>query len=232
MIEPNANSLVGLGIYSIAEAGRLTGVAGARIRRWVRAYTFDSPGGQHHSPAVWQRQLPIIDGNLAVSFSDLIEVRFVDLFLRRGVSWPTIRLAAERAQERFGSTHPFSTRRFLTDGRDVFTFIKDNKGEPSLLDIVHSQLAFRRIMAPFLKDLEFSDDDNTVRWWPLGKKRRVILDPKRSFGQPIVKDEGVPTCVLAQAYVAEESFQAVARWYEVDPKSVRDAIEYEEKLAA
>ena len=88
MDESNANSLVGVGIYSIAEAGRLTSVASARIRRWVRGYTLDSRGGQHHSPAVWQRQLPIIDGNLAVSFSDLIEVRFVDLFLRRGVSWP------------------------------------------------------------------------------------------------------------------------------------------------
>ncbi len=31
----------------------------------------------------------------------------------------------------------------------------------------------------------------------------MVLDPKRSFGQPIVDTEGVPTAVLYKAYLAE-----------------------------
>jgi len=67
-------------------------------------------------------------------------------------------------------------------------------------------------------------------WRP--RSNRVILDPQRSFGEPIVADEGIPTDILASAYVAEGSVDAVARWYEVDPAAVEDAVEFEFSLAA
>jgi uncharacterized protein (DUF433 family) len=49
----------------------------------------------------------------------------------------------------------------------------------------------------------------------------------RSFGQPIVSREGVPTSILAQAFEIEQSVEVVADWYEVDPVSVQDAIAFE-----
>jgi uncharacterized protein (DUF433 family) len=70
-----------------------------------------------------------------------------------------------------------------------------------------------------------------VRWWPLGRDHRVVLDPERSFGRPIITPESVPTAILARAFQAEGSIDSVARWYEVDPRSVLDAVEFEKKLA-
>jgi hypothetical protein len=43
----------------------------------------------------------------------------------------------------------------------------------------------------------------------------------------------VPTSILAKAVKAEEgSIDAVARWYMVHPKAVKDAVELENRLAS
>jgi hypothetical protein len=43
---------------------------------------------------------------------------------------------------------------------------------------------------------------------------------------------GVPTAVLARAFKREHSAEIVAKWYEVEVRSVKDAVEFEQKLAA
>jgi hypothetical protein len=42
----------------------------------------------------------------------------------------------------------------------------------------------------------------------------------------------VPTAILAHAVAVEGSAEDVARWYRVDVRSVRCAVEFEKKLAA
>lgn len=224
--------IIGVGIYSVPEAAKLTGVSAARIRRWLKGYSFKLKDEVHPMPPVWEAQLPPIDGELALGFLDLVEVRFVDAFLKRGVSWHTLRLAARQTKELFDTSHPFSTKRFKTDGRGIFVEIVQETKEKSLLDIVKSQYAFEKVVAPGLAGLEFAGSGESVRWWPLYRNRRVVIDPARAFGKPILDKEGVPTSILAQAYRVEQSIERVAHWYEVDPRSVRAAIQFEEKLAA
>lgn len=223
-----ANPLLGVGIYSVAQASRLTAVSAGRIRRWLQGYRFVSGGAAHESPPVWQPQLPVIDGSLALSFRDLIEIRFVDAFLRHGVTWKTLRRAAEKARLLSGSPHPFSTRQFRTDGRAIFARIRNETGEAALLDVARDQRVFASIIRPYLKHVDFAKED-PIRWWPLGRSKHVVLDPTRSFGQPITADSGVPTVVLAEAYRANGSIGDVARWYEVSAASVRHAIEFEKR---
>lgn len=224
--------LTSIGIYSVPEAARLTGVTQQRIRRWIRGYTFSYRSEVRQSPPVWERQLPSVNGTLALGFLDLMEVRFVNAFRAHGVSWKTLRLAAERARELFDATHPFCTKRFTTDGRSIFAEIREETGEAALVDVVRSQYAFRQVLAPYLHGVEYDAANNVVRWWPLGQKRRVVVDPRRSLGQPIVQPEGVPTSILANAYRHEEDVRVVADWYAVSAKSVKDAVEFEGRLAA
>ena len=223
---------MGLGVYSVPEAARLTGVSPSRIRRWLQGYSYTSGGASRTSPPLWRQQIASED-SLILSFRDMLEVRFIDAFRRHGVSWKSIRVAAECAAEIIHDSYPFSTRRFKTDGRSIFAEIVQETGDESLLDLVKSQYEFKSIVDPFLfEGLEFSAlGIEPVRWWPLGTDRRVVIDPERSFGQPIVDPESVPTLILARAFKAEKSIQAVARWYEVDPRSVEDAVEFEAQHA-
>lgn len=224
-------TFLGAGIYSVSEAARLTKVPSARVRRWLQDYSFESQGRHRESKAVWIPQLPRIGGQLGLGFRDLLEIRFVDAFVRAGVTWPTVRKAAEKAADLLNATHPFSTFRFKTDGRLIFADVSGAIGDTSLLELTKSQHYFARIIRPYLRGIEFCSDE-PVRWWPLGNRRCVVLDPQRAFGQPIIASRGVPTAVLAQAMHANGSAAQVARWFETDVNSVRDALDFEEHLAA
>ena len=70
------------------------------------------------------------------------------------------------------------------------------------------------------------------RWWPYGQEYLVVLDPARSFGQPILAKEGIPTAILASAYKTEKSIKTIALWYEIEEKAVKNALEFERKIAA
>lgn len=225
---------IGKGVYGPAEAARLVHIPQQRINRWTRGYTYQYKGETRHTP-------PLIAGGTEpsthkgpiLSFLDLLEVRFLDAFLVHGVSRKAVRIAALNARELLGRHHPFSTRIFKTDGRSIFAEIARGADDKHLLDVVKNQFVFTRIISPSLYEgVEFNTSDDPQRWWPLGKKHAVVIDPERGFGAPIVARSGVPTSILANAMKAEGSIAFVANWYEVSEREVRDAVLFEERLAA
>jgi len=225
-----SSQLIGAGIYTVPEASRLTRVSIARIRRWLKGYDFKSRKERHHSNPVWTGQFGTLDEKLAVGFKDLMEIRFVRAFLEQGVSWKTMRDAHIAAKAKLDTDHPFCTHRFATEGRLILLQQAQASGDNCLINITNDQREFRQIVTPFLKELEF--DDSVTRWWPLGRERQVVVDPVRNLGQPTVNRSGVPTRVLARSVKANGSVESVARWFEVAPEEVRDAVEFEQALAA
>lgn len=222
---------LGVGIYTVPEASRLAGVSKERIRRWLKGY-HSNLRKKDYAP-LWRPQLPPVDKKVALGFLDLIEIKFVGEFLRRGVSWPMIHQVREKAAELFpGVSHPFCTKQFFTDGQRVFAEVHKQTGETSLLDIATDQHVFAGITSPFLKQLEFKAGTELERWWPLGRERQIVVDPKKNFGQPTVANGGIPTQVLAASARANKSTEEVARWYEISPQSVQEAVEYEKSLVA
>jgi uncharacterized protein (DUF433 family) len=224
--------LLSAGIYTIPEAARLTRVTAPRIRRWMKGYDFKTAKRErHHSNPVWSGQLAAIDDQIAVGFKDLMEIRFVDAFIQAGVSWKTMREAHQAAKTKLGSNHPFCTHKFATDGREILLEQAQATGDKHFIDITNDQHEFERIVTPFLLELEF--DHGVTRWWPLGKQRLVVVDPVRNLGQPTVTRSGVPTRVLVNSVKANAgSVESVARWFEVAPEEVRDAMEFEARLLA
>lgn len=220
-----------VGIYSISEASRLSGVSQGRLRRWLSGYTWRKGSRTSSTAALWRRQLPEIEGSLALGFLDLIEARLIDAFRNAGVPWSEIKSAGTKACALLDIDHPFATHRFATDGRRIFVEILSTEGEATLLELSKSQYAFDKIVRPsFIRNIDF--EESAVRWWWMGRKRSVVIDPMRQFGAPIVAASGVPTRVLYDSYVAEDSVSRVADLYEVDARTVRDAIDFEERLAA
>ena len=94
----------------------------------------------------------------------------------------------------------------------------------------NDQAEFARIVEPFGKELEFSGND--IVWWPLGRERQIIVDPKRNLGQPSAARSGVPARVLARSVKTNRSIRTVSHWFEVSEAEVRDAVEFETRLAA
>jgi len=224
---------IGRGVYSLPEAERLTGVPRRSIRRWTTGYEWSSRGHLHRSPPVIGAELHLLLGTPALDFADLIEVRFLNAFLDKGVSWKTIRVASERAKEVLGTAHPFSHRRFSTDGHTILAELARVEEDSVLLDLVRDQYELDRMVSQYLfGQLDFGADNTPRRWFPLGVERHIVIDPERALGAPIVRDSGIPTAVLANAAIAEGSTERVADMFEVDEGAVADAVEYEASRAA
>jgi uncharacterized protein (DUF433 family) len=220
-----------VGLYTAAEASRLTGIAPARLRRWLRGGTYRSRDSVARAEPLWRRQVPDIDGTIGLGFLDLMEARFVDAFRRANVPWPVIRRCAGRARELVGVDHPFSSQRFRTDGYTIFAEVANQAGETHLVDLARNQMAFGRIIGSSLyAGIEFSGRLLPAPWWPLGPDVPVVLDPARAFGQPIVSGASIPTRTLADAAAAEGSIAAVTRLFEIEPRSVRAALRFERHL--
>jgi uncharacterized protein (DUF433 family) len=231
----DGRSAVDVGVYTVPQAERLTGVRGARIRRWLRGYEFEQGGKRRRSGAVWKAQLPPIEEELALGFLDLMEVRFVDAFLKAGLSLVKIRRAAKLARELVGRDHPFSTQKFKTDGRRIFAELtREGTDGKTMLDLDRSQFGIYDVIVPsLLKGVEFDDEGQAARWRPFESDTPlVVIDPRRQFGQPIVDESGIQTSVLADAVKAEGSIDAVARWFETSSEAVKQALEFELRLAA
>ena len=214
--------LLGIGLYSIADAARIVGAKQALIRRWCR-----------ESEGLIPRTISRQDG--LISFAELMELHFIKMFREKGVSLPTIRIASEKAAAKFHTACPFSVKRFDTDGTSIFaTLQKETSDEVLLEDIAKGQYVFERIVRPFIKKLEYGKNFDLVRFWPLSKTGRIVLDPTRKFGKPIDAETGVPTQVIVDALSAGggQSPAVVARWLDIPLAAVRKAAEFERSLSA
>lgn len=210
--------LLGKGIYSLSDASFLTSIKKTKINRWVKGYKRNDI----RFGSVIPGDFAPINDQYAISFLDLIELFFINAFMEYGVSLQTIRKAYIKAQEYIGHEHPFSSKRFKTDGKKIIAQVDDL----TLINLLNDQFAIKKILDPFLKDVFDFEEDIINRLWPLGKDHQVVIDPTRSFGKPIVDREGVPVEVLYNAFKVENSIEVVGEWYDVSPESVGDAVMY------
>src|SRR4051812_3928519 len=98
-----------VGRYTIPDAARMTGLASARVRRWL--------GNAAARPAVIRHASTDRD---LVSFLDLVELDIVHSLVREGYDFRRLREAIHDGAQRLGTDHPLAQKRFLADGRDLF----------------------------------------------------------------------------------------------------------------
>jgi uncharacterized protein (DUF433 family) len=217
--------LVGLGLYTPAEAGRLIHVAPGKLTRWLRGHERQ---GQRYAP-LWHAEVDLDDGAVYLSFRDLLEARVAARFIALGLSPQRVRLAIDLARGIVGE-RPLSTLWLKTDGRTVFLqVVRETGDEPELLDLFSKQYAFNTVVEQSLRDLDFEGRIPTV-WWPQGRRAGVLIDPKRAFGQPIEQETSVPAAVLARAAIAEGSVEAAARVWDVPASAIRRAVAFQNGL--
>jgi uncharacterized protein (DUF433 family) len=224
---------LGVGVYPVAQVTRLTWIPSPRIRRWIKGYDFR--GGIGRSAPIWKAELPIIEKRAALSFLDLLELRFVDAFLTAGLSLAKIRRAAEKAAELVGHDHPFSTNTFKTDGKRIFGELTHRQtGAKSMIDLQSSQLGVAEFIIPSLTASIVFDEGTgrAAKWHPAIEAPKVVLDPAREFGQPIIEDAGIQTATLVDAWKAEGSIERVARIFDLHSEQVEQAVRFELRPAA
>jgi uncharacterized protein (DUF433 family) len=234
-----AHALLGVGIYSRAEAARLLHLTPQRLSRWVRGYTYwlksgDAPRRTQQPPVV-RTDLPTFDGTVALSFLELMELQVVKAFVSKGVPLQRVRVAARRIGELYGTEHPFAHRRVYTDHEQIFVASSDQSAWSDLMQVTGrraaGQLVAGGIFDRYLEEIDFETDSALAeRWFPLGRDVPVVLDPHIAFGAPVIAGTRIRTDVLA-LYAAANKVPTVARAFELEHARVQAAIDFETQLA-
>jgi len=219
-------NLLESGIYTIPDAAGLVGVSAQRVRIWVEGHS----GKQ--APVI-HNELGKVAGKTAVSFTNLMELRFIALFARAGVKVPTIRAIMQEAQELLRHPHPFATRTvFKTDGRKIVAEIGKRNGIDDIYDLKSRNYEMKIVVMRSLRDdIVFDPEGEAITWRPRKEiAPHVVVHPKFSFGRPVLKESRIPTSALADAMKAERSARTVARLFEVPEGQVREAVKFEASL--
>ena len=218
---PLDHTIFGEGIYTPQEAARLIGGSPMDIVRWTRGTSTSNP--------IWHAHYEGLDDSTAISFLDLIEVRVVRAFRKAKVSLQSVRSAIKIAQEKYGIERPLSSLHFKTEGKDiVFQAIEDDENYESLSRKNPGQKIFGKIVDLSLRDLDY-EDGRAARWRPINHSK-IILDPARSFGAPIIEDLGISTATLARESKLGLSAREISNLYEIPLKMVAAALRYEAYL--
>jgi uncharacterized protein (DUF433 family) len=226
MLKAVSYDLVGIGLYTPSEAQRLTGIPATKLVRWLRGHTV----GDHPYERLWPPQIELHDNRTYLGFRDLMEARVAAGFIDAGLSPQKVRQAIEIARNIVKDDRPLSTARLRTDGMTVFLQRVDETGDESLIDLFRKQYAFKRIVEPSLRNLDF-EEGVPARWWPASKSVGIVVDPTRSFGQPVDDATGIPTRILSEAAISEGSVEGAAMVWRVPTASLRRAVSFEQELA-
>jgi uncharacterized protein (DUF433 family) len=215
--------ILGRGIYSFSEAAKFAHVNVQRMRAWFRGWParprpiIDFPEGTH------------VPGSNTISFLDLIDSVVVARLRECGVSMQYLRKVHLALRDVLSVSHPFAYKNLLTDGKRVFLELADEYGEKDLKELLTRQRAFPAILRDYLKQIEYDPRTLVATRWRLHE--RIVIDPRREFGKPIVDAAGIPTGVIAVAYQANGmDCDLVADWYGVSPSDVMAAVEFEQHL--
>ncbi len=166
-----------------------------------------------------------------LSFLDLVDAAVSEVLLRRfRVSHTTVRRLRSMLSRRWETKHPFSRSELRIDPttRTVFLELAEEEGEPRrVIDVLQDQQAFPELMAPFLRRINYDRDQVAMS---VSLTDRVVIDPLRRCGKPIVSGQCMPTVILYNCFLATNSQQVAADWYGVGIDDVDAAIEFEREF--
>lgn len=219
--------LVRGGIYSIDETSALIGASTRQVRGWLSGCGGDRP------PALVTNDLGIADHRLSISFFNLIELNFVAFFVRAGIRMAVIRGIMSEVRETLSTPHPFAHEIvFQTDGKKIVARIADKRGVKRIYDLRSKNYEMHDIILRSLKaDIVYDATGMARAWYP--RKRiapHVIVNPRFSFGEPVLTSRLVPTHAVVSAVKAEGGVEEAAEIFDIPAKFVREALRFEDSL--
>lgn len=216
-----ADSLLDRAIYSYADVDRLVGLHSGTARRWLEGY---DRAGRFYDPVL--RAEPT-DSD-AVTWGEMVEARLLAEFRNRDVPVQRMRPAVVQLRKEFGPyplayAHPFLD----VDGRELVRLVQEQVGLERQLQLVvvrNGQLVLAEVAERFSSAVEY-DGGVAGRLKPDLRTPDVVMDPRRAFGQPAVRN--VRTESLAEDYRAGTSREELAELYDLTPGQVDAAIRFE-----
>jgi uncharacterized protein (DUF433 family) len=220
--------------YPIAEVAHFLWLTNSKVGRWALGYE----AGRRHQPVI---NVADPDRRL-LSFNNLSEIHVLSSLRNYNVPLQRIRRGVKYLRDEVvghDDPHPLLAHELQTDGLGIFI---EHLGH--LINITkEGQGALRELFEEHLRRIERDPYmGRPVRLFPFVRppdkphvSDRVLpkepwavsIDPKVSFGRPVLAGTGVPTVELANRFSAGEPIESLAEDLSLDPKTIEEAIRYQ-----
>lgn len=215
-------------LYTTAEAARFLGVPTSTFATWAKGYIRRPPG---HPVVIGEpivTSMRVERGYPTVPFVGLAEAMIIAAFRRAGVSLQHIRRAVGIIQREIGLDHALASERLFADGAVILFDYAENEHDRELgglTEVVSRQRVFAPVIEDYLKRIEYGGDGWAVRLVsPATDQPVVIVDPERSFGQPIFIHGAVRVEDVLDRWRAGEPLSEVAEDFGVPSKDIEDIL--------
>ncbi len=220
------NSLkLGNGIYTTQEIAQILRLPYSKVYFWIKNYWDGELGKVYKKNYSWS-----VGNTKAVGFHTLIEFYVMMQFAEAGVKTREVLNAHKELAKKFDTQFPFAVKDVIenitTDGTKIFFNI-----DGSIITLDGSQQFNLSLVKMFFKKLDFDNDMLASRFWPMGKEKKIVCDPHRKFGQPIIEGTSIQSEAIYRMYLANEPIKFIASLYEVSNQNVKDAIEFHKSAA-
>jgi uncharacterized protein (DUF433 family) len=228
----NRQDLRELPAYGIAEAAGYLRVPVSTLRAWLLGQRY-----QHGDEQKFFR--PVIEiadrKSRQMSFINLVEA-FVLAGIRRQheIPLPKVRNAVDYLRRTFHTNRPLAEEQFQTDGVDLFV----EKMGAIIGATQEGQIQLRELIRDRLERVRRDPKGipEKIVLFPAPAKASgvgdVVIDPRLSFGRPVLDHVGVRTSVLAERFEAGDDIDVLARDYSAPPEAIQNAIRCERRRAA
>lgn len=228
-------SLLERDVYGMPQVDRILGLPGGTARRWIDGYERSS---RHYAPVI--RVEPT--GSDIVTWGEFVETRLLAEYRDRGVPLIKMRPAIERLREELGEYPLASARMWLdVEGQELVRRAQEDVGLDPLLALVEVRtgqavIDWTKPADDFRRSIEWTKANGTppqprlIRPYPDIKD--VVVNPVRGFGEPVVHKRNVRTDIIAELIRAGDTPDMIAEQYELRPRQVQAAVQYELRRVA
>jgi len=213
--------------YSVPEAAHYLRLPAATLRSWAVGRLYLRSDGPQFSGPILTLPDP---GQPLLSFINLVEAHVLAAIRRRYyIPFPKVRNAVDFIRQAFPTKYPLADHQFETDGLDLFI---DHVGK--LINVTdRGQLAIRQLLQVYLRRIERDPSGIPIRLYPFTREpeadepRAIVIDPRISFGRPVLAGTGIATVIVAERYKAGESMEDLAVDYGRERADIEEVIRCE-----
>ncbi len=221
-------------VYAVADVARYLQIPVPTLRTWLKGRTYPTKNGSKALPAIIQRPS---DQHSQLSFINLIEAHVLRVIRQsHRIRLDKVREAMDYVSQQLVMEHPLARVEFQTDGVDLFVESFGN-----LINASRSgQLAMRDVLRHLLTRIDWNEEGIAERLFPMVQtlpdieplEKPLTIDPRVSFGRPVISGTGIPTDVIAELYDAGDSIDDLAEEYDCQSKLIHAAIWFESRNRA
>jgi len=221
--------------YPVSEVARILNLPVATVKAWCFGQAYHLASG---SPKRFKSVIQPADANARLlSFANLCELHVLSAIRRRHkISLSKVRDSISYLRTQLGTDRPLIDKQFKTNGVDLFV-----EHASHLLNVSkQGQEALRGDFAVALARIERDRSGMPIRLFPFSRSttpdakqpKSIVIDPRLSFGRPVLSDVAVPTEVIVGRFRAGDTLVEMAKDYGVDEEEIEEALRFEQRRAA